>query len=49
MKTPVLLRRSFIIDDEAVFDEQFDAEETNKTSRSARQVEYRCLNRLNPR
>lgn len=36
MKTPVLLRRSFIIEDESTFDEQFEIEETSKTSRSAR-------------
>ena len=36
MKTPVLLRKSFIIEDEATFDDFFDVQETEKTSRSAR-------------
>ena len=43
MKTPVLLRKSFIIEDEATFDDFFDVQETEKTSRSARLVTVKTL------
>ena len=43
MKTPVLLRKSLIIEDEATFDDFFDVQETEKTSRSARLVTIKTL------
>ena len=43
MKTPVLLRKSFIIEDEATFDDFFDVQETEKTSRSARLVTVKTI------